>query len=130
MLKIYDELVSRYSRIHTIFCCITILVLVLFGYFWLSNSFLLIIVQNDCHPALIGSVLLLTSGFHATCLWIHVRQMPQVLEQIAQQNNMDENNRRVFGLTRRDVYHRYVNDLCFFNGILIGILFFVTQSVD
>ena len=130
MLKVYDQLVSRYHRIHTIFCCMTILVFILLGVFWLSNHDLLTMIQNDCHPALIGSVLVLTSGFHATCLWIHVRQMPTILEQIAQQNNMDDNNRRVFGLTRRDVYHRYATDLCFLNGILVGILFLVTQSVD
>ncbi len=130
LIKIYDQIVSRYYRIHTIFCCIAILVFILLGYFWLSNHYLLTIIQNDCHPVLIGSALVLTSGFHATCLWLYVRQMPNVLEQIAQQNNMDENNRRVFGLTRRDVYHRYLTDLCFFNGILVGILFLVTQSVN
>jgi hypothetical protein len=56
--------------------------------------------------------------------------MQKALARMGKQQNMDERQRRVFGLSDWDIYLRYSFDLCFFNTLLAGIFFLATHSLQ
>ncbi len=126
---IYSKLVSRYYVIHITFCCIVLLTLIVVGYIRIFNTSTVEFIQRACHPILMSCFILLLSALHAMCLWVLVRHMPGFLKQYVQQQDVNEYNCRVFGLTNRHIYTRYITDLCFYNAFLLGIVFLILAPV-
>ncbi len=87
-------------------------------------SFILILFvawQTRFMLGLIDFLLIIVSIAHAWLLWRYVGKMQEMLKKLGEQYGMSEIKRRKFGLSGRDVYHRYVIDLCLFNAIFFGI---------
>jgi hypothetical protein len=121
MITAYQAIVSRYYRIQAIFCGTSFLVLGLIGFLHVFHIDLFVAWQTRFMLGLIDCLLIIVSIAHAWLLWRYVGTMREPLEQLGEQYDMSEIKRRKFGLSGRDVYRRYVIDLCLFNAILFGI---------
>ncbi len=130
MFRVYQTLRSQYYWIHSLYCVISFLILVLLGRVWLFDNDVLVAWQTSFIVEYIESVLIIISASHAWCLWVSVKRMRKVLARMGKQQNIDERQRRVFGLSDRDIYLRYGIDLCFFNTLLADIFFLATHSLQ
>ena len=125
MDNIYSTLTARYDLTHSLLTGLIVLSLLATLYSSVHHPQIIVTLQRDCGPAVLISAGLLMSLFHATCLWVYVHHMAIRQDRVAQQQGISNHERRVFGLSRRNLYSRYVADLCFFNAILIGSLYLV-----
>ncbi len=108
MDTIYNRLAARYDLTQILLSCLIFFNLILTLYLSSYHPQRIATIQRECGPVLILSAGVLMSLFHATCLWIVARHMLIRQDHAAKQQGISDHQRRLFGLSRRHIYSRYI----------------------